>query len=110
MADCPIEQRQVNNNTGNPVSVPVAGGQVCIFTPPGAGGSTCRILEIAMQPENNAHLQLFEGQGGKAMTAIRYVQQYLLWSTPGKIVSNPIYMSIAEANVLVDVDVRFEIL
>jgi len=106
---CGQEQRQVNGNTGQPVSVAAAGQQVLIFQNP---GGLCRIIEISMQPESNAHLQLVEGgssQSGLPMTAIRFVQQFQLWSTPGKNVQNNVYLVIQEPNVKVDVDVRYVI-
>src|ERR1700689_312283 len=91
----PSEMRQINGGpsgtASQPLSVSTANGQVRVFQSP---GGACEILEISMQPIANAHLQLFEGGsaqgGGIAMSAVRYVQQYLLWSEPGKIVSSDI--------------------
>lgn len=102
--NCPLEQRQVNNNTGAPLESDGSGDtMVLLFTRP--SGGTVEVIEVSMQTEQDTHLQLFEG--GSPITATRFVQQNLLWSTPGKVINANLYLLITEASALVDVDVRY---
>jgi hypothetical protein len=61
------------------------------------------VIEISMQPNADCNLQLFDGQ--EPMTALRFVQANLLWSAPGKIITNDLILSVT-AGVTVQVDVR----
>lgn len=97
---CNQEQVQVT------VAVTAVGGTpVRIFKNP---AGTAEIVEISLQPVADAHLQIFEGNGQNAITALRFVQQFLLWSCPGKkYVQDDLFLVIAEGNVTVNVDVRY---
>lgn len=100
---CPQEQRQVNNNTGAAINSGAGGALVKIFTRP--SGGTTEVIEISMQTEQDTHIQLFEGNF--PITATRFVQANLLWSTPGKVINADIFALITEASALVDTDVRY---
>lgn len=109
--NCSPELRQINGNNSpaGPVSVATSGAGVRIFKANGPA----TILEISIQTESDAHLQIVEGGSaglntGTPMTAVRFVQQYQLWSEAGKAVANDLYLIIFEPGVLCDVTVRYQ--
>lgn len=82
-----------------------AAGQPSIIAKCTAG--QMNVLEIVIQGDADAHYQVFEGNGvGKPMSMIAFVQQFLMWSKPGKVVKDDVYVVVQEGSVNVTGEVR----
>lgn len=64
------------------------------------------VQEISVQPNANCHLQIFEGNNGSPITAIRLVPANILWSVPGKICKSSLFIACSEGGVGLAVEVR----
>jgi hypothetical protein len=96
-ADSAIELRQVTNILSDGVN------QFQILK----NSSTAQdVQEISVQPNADCHLQIFEGNNGTPITAIRFVQANSLWSVPGKVCKSSLFIACTEGGVGLSVEVR----
>jgi hypothetical protein len=87
---------------------PVAGVQTKVAK---CSGGEMEVLEIAVQPNLLCHIQFFEGLPaagslGNPISLVLEVQANQLWSKPGKVVKDDIYMVVTEAGITLSVEVR----
>jgi len=70
-----------------------------------------KVEEIAVQPSIDCHLQFYEGLPsgnslGNPISLLLFVQANQLWSKPGKVVRDDIYVYIQEAGVTLTGEIR----
>lgn len=97
--------KQQERRTITTVNVPVVNGQQLILKN-SAGSTTVR--EISMQPNADCVLSLWEGFQRTQITATRFVEQNLLWSTPGRVILDDLYLQVDTPGVTIQVDVRWD--
>jgi hypothetical protein len=115
MACEPEEVYQVTNLVG------VGGGVANAIKVAKCSGGRMRVKEIAVQvvlgagATPGATIQFFEGRPsaqsiGNPISLQCFVQQYQLWSKPGKVVKDDVYIVIIESSITLNVECRTEAL
>lgn len=98
--------KQQERRTVTLVQVGSVQGQQLILK--NSAGSTA-VVEISMQPQSGVTLQIFEGlNSNNPLTAPRFVDANLLWSTPGRVILDDLYLQVDTPGVIVNVDVRWD--
>ncbi len=74
-------------------------------------GGAMQVLEIAVQPNMDCHLQFYEGLPsgnslGNPISLLLFVQKNQLWSKPGKVIRDDLYVLIQESGVTLSTEVR----
>lgn len=66
-----------------------------------------RVLSVSLQPDADCHVQILEGNSlTQPLSAVRFVQQDLLWSWRGKNIFDDLYLVCTEGSVNIQVEAR----
>lgn len=98
--------KQQERRTVTVVQVATVQGQQLILK--NSAGSTS-VVEISIQPQADCTVQVFEGlNNNNPLTAPRFVGANLLFSTPGRVILDDLFLQVDTPGVILNVDVRWD--